>query len=311
MELYLKYRPKSFDELYGNETAVSIAKEAIKNGVHTFMLTGSPGCGKTTIARIMAKECGCSEMSISEINAAMDRGIDDARAIVEEMSLLPIDGSNKAYIFDEAHNMNKYMQEALLKPLEDTPSHVYFFLCTTEPKKIRKAIQTRCTIIQMDPLAPETVSKMIRVVLKNEDFELAKDTRLKIGEACGGSSRVAWKMVEAVRGIEDEEEIANVIKKLSASVNEEDNDAISLCRALMGRECRWATIAQILKELKTNGIEAENIRQAVMGYASAVLLSGKQTKTAIAALQSFSQTDTYKNGFNAIVVACLDYYDLI
>ena len=129
MELYRKYRPNALDEMVGNEATIKSLKKELENGSHTFLMTGPAGCGKTTLARIMAKEVGAGPLSIHEINSAENRGIDTAREVMEQMRFNPSDGNAIVWIFDECHQWLAPVQNAFLKALEDTPAHCYFFLC--------------------------------------------------------------------------------------------------------------------------------------------------------------------------------------
>ena len=158
MELYRKYRPQTEDEMVGNESAIKAVKKELENGSHVFLFTGNAGCGKTTMARIIAKEVGAGDLSIREINSAENRGIDTARDILEQMQYMPSDGDALVWIFDECHKWTNDMQNAMLKPLEDTPDHVYFFLCTTDPQKLIKPLVTRCSVVAMKPLNDEEMT---------------------------------------------------------------------------------------------------------------------------------------------------------
>ena len=144
LELYRKYRPTTLDQMVGNEATIKSLKKELENGSHTFLFTGNAGCGKTTLARIIAKEVGAGELSIREINSADNRGIDTAREVMEQMRFNPSDGDALVWILDEVHMISSAGPNAFLKALEDTPSHCYFFLCTTNPEKLISPLKTRC-----------------------------------------------------------------------------------------------------------------------------------------------------------------------
>jgi len=125
---YQKYRPDSFDDMIGNEAAINAFIKSLtkKNHSHAYILSGPPGTGKTTFARIAATMLGAEDMDVREINTSSARGIDTAREIIQQIKF-NANGEAIVYILDEAQKFTNEMQNALLKPLEDTPEHVYFF----------------------------------------------------------------------------------------------------------------------------------------------------------------------------------------
>lgn len=306
MELYRKYRPGSLDEVVGNETAIKSLKAELENGSHVFLLTGPAGCGKTTIARIMAKEVGAGELSIHEINSAKNRGIETAREVEEQMRFNPGDGDALVWIFDECHQWLGPVQNAFLKAFEDTPEHVYFFLCTTDPQKLIAPLKTRCSIINVTPLTDDEMKYLLKRTSRAEGIKLSAEVYDKIIEMAQGGSRKALKLLAKVLYLDNDEERFEVLKKENVSENE---DCIELCRALLKTGKSFSDLAGILKSIDTT--EAEKIRQAVMGYMNSVLMNGKPTAQAVAAMQAFSSADTYRNGKFALTVALLDYMDLL
>lgn len=306
MELYRKYRPNSFDEVVGNETAIKSLRKELENGSHVFLFTGSAGCGKTTLARIVAKEVGAGELSIREINSAENRGIDTAREILEQMRYNPSDGSSMVWILDEMHMITNAGQNALLKALEEVPESVYFMLCTTDPQKLITPLKSRCSIINVQPLSEDDMRYLLKRTARAEKIKLSNEVYDKIIEIAQGGSRKALKLLAKVLYLDSDEERFSVLKSENVSENEE---TIEFCRALLKKGNSFVTIAGILKKLDIS--DAEKIRQAVMGYMNAVLLNGKVIPEAVAAIQAFSSADTYRNGKFALTVAILDYLDLL
>lgn len=306
MELYRKYRPETLEDMVGNEATIKSLKKELENGSHTFLMTGPAGCGKTTLARIMAKEVGAGPLSIHEINSAENRGIDTAREVMEQMRFNPSDGDAIVWIFDECHQWLAPVQNAFLKALEDTPSHCYFFLCTTDPQKLIAPLKTRCSIINVKLLSNEEMTYLLKRTARAEKIKIGNEVYERICEIAQGGSRKGLKLLAKVIYLDNDEERLEVLK---AGEDNETPQSIELCRALLAKGTKWPTLAKLLKAIDMS--DAEKVRQGVMGYMNAVLLNGKATAEAVSAMQAFSSADTYRNGKQAILVACLDYLDML
>lgn len=306
VELYRKYRPESLDDMVGNEKTIKSLEKELENGSHVFLMTGPAGCGKTTLARIMAKKVNAGPLSIHEINSAENRGIDTAREIMEQMRFNPSDGESIVWILDEMHMITSAGQNALLKALEDTPEHCYFFLCTTNPEKLIAPLKTRCSIINVVPLKDEEMIYLLKRTARAEKIKIDSEVYERICEIAQGGSRKALKLLAKVLYLDSDEERLEVLKNEDSS---ESKEVKELCQLLMSGKASWSSISKLLKNIDMT--EAERVRQAVMGYMGAVLLNGKSSGPIVSAMQAFSSADTYKNGKNAIIVACLDYLDLL
>ena len=306
VELYRKYRPQNLSEMVCNEATIKSLKAELENGSHVFLFTGPAGCGKTTLARIIAKEVGAGDLSIKEINSAENRGIDTAREVQEQMRYNPSDGDALVWIFDECHQWLAPVQNAFLKALEDTPDHVYFFLCTTDPQKLITPLKTRCSIINVTPLTDDEMTYLLKRTARAEGIKMGSEVYERICELAQGGSRKGLKLLSKVLYLESDEERLEVLKIGDASDNPE---TIELCRALLQKGCTWSKLAFLLKTLDLS--EPERVRQAVMGYMNSVLLNGKANVEVVSAMQAFSNADTYRNGKFAITVACLDYLSLL
>ena len=190
--LYRKYRPKNFDEIVGQEKVVEIIKNQIKLNKlgHAYLFTGVRGTGKTSIAKIFAKAINCSNnddgnpclkckecLSISdganvdiiEMDAASNNGVDDIRLIKEQTDFLPTNLKYKVYIIDEVHMLSGGAFNALLKTLEEPPSHVKFILATTEPQKLPATIISRCQRFEFMRIPEEKIKgRLHKIVEENE-----------------------------------------------------------------------------------------------------------------------------------------------
>lgn len=147
--LYRKYRPQKFKDVVGQDHVVKVLQGAIDLGniSHAYLFSGSRGTGKTSIARIFAKEIGTTPNDLYEIDAASNRGIDDIREIRDGVSTLPFESKYKVYIIDEVHMLTKEAFNALLKTLEEPPAHAVFILATTELDKLPEWVSPVATFI--------------------------------------------------------------------------------------------------------------------------------------------------------------------
>ena len=164
--LYRTYRPSSFEEVAGQKHVVQTLMNAIDRNkiAHAYLFSGPRGTGKTSIAKIFAKTINCtnedhkpcqecdncievqkgSHPDIIEIDAASNNGVDEVRNLIEKVKYAPLKGKYKVYIIDEVHMMSTGAFNALLKTIEEPPSHVIFILATTEPHKVLPTIISRC-----------------------------------------------------------------------------------------------------------------------------------------------------------------------
>jgi DNA polymerase III gamma/tau subunit len=298
--LYLKYRPSSFDEVVGNEEVVQIlrnqlGKDSKQPMPKTLLFHGPTGCGKTTLGRIVANELGAKGNDIREIDSADFRGIDTIREIRKQSTYKPLEGPCRVWILDECHKMTGDAQTALLKALEDTPSHVYYILCTTEPQKLLPTIRGRCAQYQVNPLSEKEMKVLLRRVVKAEGESLAKEIYEQITQDSLGHPRNALQILAQVLSVEEDKRME--IAKKSA---ETQSKTIELCRALVKRES-WSVVAGILSGLKEE--DPESVRRAVLGYCQAILL-GKNADPSVAEVMQEFIEPFYNSGFPGLTFAC-------
>jgi DNA polymerase III gamma/tau subunit len=273
MSLYLKYRPTTLEQVKGNEDIITSLTKMLsdkKTCPHVFLFHGLSGCGKTTLGRIVANSLGCSEDDLAEINSASFRGIDTVRDIIRNCEYKPINGSCRVFLIDEVHKWTNDAQNAALKILEDTPAHVYFILCTTQPDKLIKEIHGRCQKFQVKPLNDIQLTTLLRRVVREEGQTLDKTVYDQIIINSFGQPRNALQILEQVLNVPEERRV-EAAKQAAA----EQSQSIELCRALL-RNAKWKEISVILKGLKDQ--DAEGIRRQVLGYCQAVLLNEDNPK---------------------------------
>jgi DNA polymerase-3 subunit gamma/tau len=277
--LHIKHRPQKFEEMVGNDEILPSLVSIVRRDTgrqHSFLFFGPSGCGKTTLARIVAMELGCELEEIAEYNVANVRGIETIRAIVQDCRYAPLHGKTKVYLLDECHKLTNDAQNALLKLLEDTPEHVYFLLCTTDPEKVLKTIRTRCAPFPVKSLNNPQIAKLVRRVAQAEQVTVSKEIITKIASSSQGSPRQALVLLDQVIDIADE---AQALLALENAVIGEAT-VLELCKCILAKnQNRWAEMTKILKTLDTTS-EPEQIRYAVLGYLSAVLQNGGDDRVA-------------------------------
>lgn len=218
LALYRKYRPASFEDVRDQDHIVSVLQGAIKKNIipHAILFSGGRGTGKTTLARIFAKAIGVSDVDLYEIDAASNRGIDDVRELREAVYTLPYESERKVYIIDEVHMLTKEAFNALLKTLEEPPSHVVFILATTEEEKLLDTILSRCQVFRMRLPSREVLAETVTDIAKKEGFKLSPDAADLIAIAADGSFRDALGVTQKVimasgDAIGNADEVATII----------------------------------------------------------------------------------------------------
>ena len=191
LALYRKYRPQKWEEVFGQDHITNILESSIKTNKvsHAYLFVGSRGTGKTTVARIFAKEIGVSANDLYEIDAASNRGIEDIKELREGVRVLPFDSKYKIYIIDEVHMLSKDAWGALLKTLEEPPKHVIFILATTELHKVPETIISRCQVFTFKKASEAMLKNIVLHIAKEEGYELDKDGAELLAVLADGSSR--------------------------------------------------------------------------------------------------------------------------
>lgn len=299
MGLYQKYRPSSLDEMQGNKEIISTLSAMLsdlKTCPHAFLLTGPTGCGKTTLGRIIKDRLGCIGSDYIEVDSADYRGIDSVREIRKTAQYKPIETNSfcRVWLLDEVHKMTNDAQNALLKILEDAPTHVYFILCTTDPQKLIPTIKGRCSLFQVKQLSDSDMYTLLKRIVRTEGQRLDKEILSQIVQDSLGHPRNAIQILEQVLLVDPDTRLQ--VAKRSA---EQQNQVIELCRALLGRKT-WKEVANVLTGLKTE--EPENIRRAVLGYCQAVLLKGNNDRAG-AIMEAFIEP-FYNSLYPGLVFAC-------
>ncbi len=174
LALYRKYRPKTFNEVLGQDHIVKLLESSIETNKvsHAYLFVGTRGIGKTSLARIFATSIGVSPNDLYEMDAASNRGIENIKELREAVRVLPLESKYKVYIIDEVHMLSKDAWGALLKTLEEPPKHVIFILATTEFHKVPETIISRCQVFTFKKASDNVSKKMLIDVAKKEGFDL-------------------------------------------------------------------------------------------------------------------------------------------
>ena len=210
--LYRKYRPSTFDQVIGQDVIVQTLKNAIKNDklTHAYLFTGPRGTGKTSTAKILAKTENCQNLKnfepcekcdsciqitqkqstdIIEIDAASNNGVDEIRELKSKVNLVPSNSKYKVYIIDEVHMLSSGAFNALLKTLEETPSHIIFILATTEPHKIPATILSRCQRFDFKKISSNKIVDNLKNIVEKEHISIDEKALEEIAILSKGGMR--------------------------------------------------------------------------------------------------------------------------
>lgn len=210
LALYRKYRPKTLSEVIGQDQVVKPLSSALKSGKvsHSYLFTGPRGCGKTSVARILAHEINGfkyeledSYLDIIEIDAASNTGVDNIRELREKAIIAPSEGKYKVYIIDEVHMLTKSAFNALLKTLEEPPAHVVFILATTDLEKVPVTITSRSQVYTFRLASTDTMLKHLESICKKEGIKISKPGLALIAEKGGGSFRDSLSLLDQISSL--------------------------------------------------------------------------------------------------------------
>lgn len=242
--LYRKYRPTNFDEVVGQTHIIQTLKNAIVQNriAHAYLFCGPRGTGKTSIAKIFAKTLNCtnnqdapcgvcenckmaangSHPDIIEIDAASNNGVDEVRNLIDKVKYAPMQGKYKIYIIDEVHMMTSGAFNALLKTIEEPPTHVIFIFATTEPNKVLPTIISRCQRFDFNKVSMHDIKYRLSVVCKNEGIEIDENGLTLIAQLADGGMRDALSILDQCVAYCSSHIDVNDIRKIYGVVTSED-----------------------------------------------------------------------------------------
>ncbi len=223
--LYRKWRPRTFDDVVGQEHITETLKNQVQSGrlSHAYLFVGTRGTGKTTCAKILAKAVNCehpvngnpcnecascrgiddgSILDVVELDAASNNSVDNVRALRDEAVFSPVSVKKRVYIIDEVHMLSNSAFNALLKILEEPPEHLMFILATTELQKVPATILSRCQRHSFKRISPDALSGRIRYVAQQEGMQLAPDAADLLARLADGSLRDGLSLLDQCSGCE-------------------------------------------------------------------------------------------------------------
>ena len=286
--LYRKYRPQTFSEFVGQEHIVKTITNAISTGMvsHAYLFSGPRGTGKTTLARLLAKSLNCQNrkkgqfepcnkcsscleinegksIDLMEIDAASHRGIDDIKELREGIKFVPTKSKYRVFILDEAHQLSKDANNALLKTLEEPPDYAVFILATTEAHKMLPTIISRCQRFDFRKLTLAEIMKKLEMICQKEKVKIEKPALELIALNADGSMRDAEGLLDQVLTLYREREVkAADIKDLLGLV--ELGLVSRFCDFLL--EKNTAGAIKYLNGLVEKGVDLEEFSKELVNY---------------------------------------------
>ena len=244
LALYRKYRPNNFDDVSGQEKVVAVIKNAIVNNKvsHAYLFSGPRGTGKTTIAKILARLVNCENLSsdgkpcgkcyscvnyfnsndIVEIDAASNNGVDEIRELRDKINLVPSNSKYKVYIIDEVHMLTTQAFNALLKTLEEPPSHIIFILATTDPQKVPLTISSRCQKFQFSKLDVTKIVERLEQIVNSENIDIENDALFEIARLAEGGMRDAINILDQLVAYKNDKIILEDVYLVNGSISYDD-----------------------------------------------------------------------------------------
>lgn len=285
--LYRKYRPNSFSKIVGQEHIVDVLKSQIKENKisHAYLFSGVRGTGKTSTAKVFAKAINCenysdvegpcgkcsscvnNSMDTVEIDAASNNSVDNIRQIRDEIVYMPNFGKYKIYIIDEVHMLSMAAFNALLKTLEEPPSHVIFILATTEIQKVPETILSRCQRFEFKKISPEEIYERLIYILEKENISYEKEALENIANQSDGGMRDAISLIDQISAYGD----VNVDNLFFILGQASRDELIEFTKNLAQKNSQKALLS--LKKMENNSINIKKFPLSVMEILREIMLS--------------------------------------
>jgi len=297
MSFYLKYRPQNFSDVVGQTHITTTLQNALKLDMlsHAYLLSGSRGLGKTSIARILAKSLNCQNFNkktlepcqkcemclaikdnklidVIEIDAASNRGIDEIRELRETIKFAPTQANNKIYIIDEVHMLTKEAFNALLKTLEEPPANVYFVLATTEIHKIPDTIISRCQRFDFRRISNQDLMDRLKFIAKEEEIKFEDEALELIANSVNGGMRDAITIFEqlSASGNINLKEASDLLGSVSQEILQKFLNSLLEKKSIQGLE--------IINQIQNDGVNISQFQKHLLMALREELLKSIQIK---------------------------------
>ena len=281
--LHVKWRPESFDEVIGQDTVVNSLKSVLKSKSkpQCLMFVGTSGCGKTALAKIVAREVGTERQGLIELDAATNGSVDSIRSLTDQMDYRRMEGLSKTLILDEVHAISAQAWQALLKSTETPPPHAYYILCTTEMGKIPQTIKTRFHIYQVASVPIGDLIQYASIINEVEGLNVAPDLIALCADEAKGGVRQLLVNLSQVRSAANIDEARKLLMSCSAG---DDAPLIQIARMLVAQQHDWQQMMKLAAQIDNLG----GSRAVLKSYFSKVF-SGQMP-----------------SGYNAKLLECLE-----
>ena len=283
--LYRKYRPHSFEDFIDQENVKKILVNSIINNKisHAYLFSGPRGIGKTSMAKIFAEAINCNNFSLNndvcekcenclevndnsvdiiEIDAASNNGVDQIRELKNKVSVVPSKLKYKVYIIDEVHMLTNSAFNALLKTLEEPPSHVVFILATTEFYEVPETIVSRCQCFSFSRITQKSLENRLRYIAECENIEIDDNAITEIAHYSNGGLRDAIGMLDKINSFTNERITVDIFKQINGMISLEDieNFYVSIC------DKDLPSILAMLDKVNEQGYDFKNFIEREMIY---------------------------------------------
>lgn len=298
--LYRKYRPRTFEDVVSQVNVKKILINSIKNNVvsHAYLFSGPRGIGKTSIAKIFAKAVNCTQFDskndaclecescleatedttdIIEIDAASNNGVDQIRELKSKVNIVPSKLKYKVYIIDEVHMLSNSAFNALLKTLEEPPSHVIFILATTEFYEVPETIVSRCQCFSFQRISNDDMSERLRYIANQENIKVPDEVLMEIAIYANGGMRDAISMLDKLSSFTNKNITMDDFISLNGLISH--SDIKETYELLINKDAKG--ILKIIDKINQSGYDFNNFVERLMIYIKDIIVESYQSNEKI------------------------------